>query len=68
MFCGRFQYQITKSELETRTLWISVWNNDTFGRNDFLGEVSIPLDYYAFDDASPQWYKLQDRVCTSHCF
>ena len=58
----KLQYQITKSELETRKLWVSVWNNDTFGRNDFLGEVTIPLDYYAFDDRALQWYKLQDRV------
>ena len=56
------QYHLTKSELETRTLWVTVWNNDTFGRNDFLGEVTIPLDYYQFNDPAPRWHKLQDRV------
>ena len=57
-----FQYHIGKSELETRTLWVTVWHNDTFGRNDFLGEVTVPLDYYEFKDASPKWYQLQERV------
>jgi len=51
-----------KSELETRTLNVMVWNNDRFGRNDFLGEVNIPLDYYPFDNPTPIWHKLQDRV------
>lgn len=56
------KYQIMKSELETRTLSVMVWNNDRFGRNDFLGEVNIPLDYYPFDNPTPIWHKLQDRV------
>ena len=63
------QYQITKSELENRTLWLTVWHNDTFGRNDFLGEVSIPMDEYTFTKTSPRWYPLQDRVgldCNKH--
>ncbi|KAK2145163.1 hypothetical protein LSH36_698g01047 [Paralvinella palmiformis] len=55
------RYQITKSELENRTLWLTVWHNDTFGRNDFLGEVSIPMDEYTFTKTSPRWYPLQDR-------
>lgn len=55
------RYQLTKSEIETRTLWLTVWHNDTFGRNDFLGEVTLPLDYHSFDDVSPKWYRLQDR-------
>ena len=41
---------------------MTVWHNDTFGRNDFLGEVTLPLDYYEFGDSSDQWYKLQERV------
>jgi hypothetical protein len=27
-------------EVERRTMWVSVWHSDMFGRNDFLGEVS----------------------------
>jgi hypothetical protein len=26
-------------EVERRTMWVSVWHSDMFGRNDFLGEV-----------------------------
>ena len=50
------------SELESRTLWVSVWHSDMFGRNDFLGEVVITLADTVFDDVSPKWYPLQDRV------
>ena len=41
---------------------VMVWNSDRLGRNDFLGEVSITFDHHSFDDASPKFYKLQDRV------
>ena len=60
------QYSISKSELENRTLWVTVWHNDRFGRNDFLGEVTINFDYYKFDDPLPKWYPLQERVSSSY--
>uniref|UniRef100_A0A2C9JC92 C2 domain-containing protein n=1 Tax=Biomphalaria glabrata TaxID=6526 RepID=A0A2C9JC92_BIOGL len=60
------KYSITKAELESRTLWVTVWHNDRFGRNDFLGEVTISLDYYRFDESEPQWYPLQERVSDSY--
>ncbi|KAL3881625.1 hypothetical protein ACJMK2_028041 [Sinanodonta woodiana] len=56
------KYSVSKSELENRTLWLSVWHNDRFGRNDFLGEVTINFDYYKFDDPTPRWYPLQERM------
>ena len=59
------QYLISKSELENRTVWVTVWHNDRFGRNDFLGEVTINFDYYRFGDTAPKWYKLQERVSKS---
>ena len=33
-----------------------------FGRNDFLGEVMMPLENKVFDDPTPQVYTLQERV------
>jgi len=39
-----------------------VWNFDRFGRNDFLGEVNVGFDHHSFDDPTPKWHKLQDRV------
>lgn len=55
------RYSIAKSELENRTLWLTVWHNDRFGRNDFLGEVTIPFDYYRFEGPALKWYPLQQR-------
>lgn len=50
------------NSLETRTLWLTVWHSDMFGRNDFLGEVTINLQGIVFDNPQPQWYTLQERV------
>lgn len=33
-----------------------------FGRNDFLGEVMMALENKVFDDPTPKWYNLQERV------
>ena len=41
---------------------MTVWHSDMFGRNDFLGELMLPLQGQIFDDPSPRWYGLQDRV------
>lgn len=48
--------------LAARTLWLSVWHADMFGRNDFLGEVALPLADVVFDDPAPTWHKLHERV------
>lgn len=61
VFDEKLRYLISKSELENRTVWVTVWHNDRFGRNDFLGEVTINFDYYRFGDSAPKWYKLQER-------
>ena len=62
----KFQFQLPLSEVERRTLWVTVWHSDMFGRNDFLGELMLPLQGQIFDDPSPRWYGLQDRV-RMHC-
>lgn len=56
--------------LESRTLWLTVWHSDMFGRNDFLGEVMISLQNKVFDNPMPQWYQLEERVsvCTFSWF
>ena len=43
-------------------MWLTVWHSDMFGRNDFLGEVMLPLQGVPMDDPTPRWYGLQDRV------
>uniref|UniRef100_A0A8D8X929 Synaptotagmin-like protein 5 n=1 Tax=Cacopsylla melanoneura TaxID=428564 RepID=A0A8D8X929_9HEMI len=55
------KFHLTLEDLESRTLWLSVWHSDMFGRNDFLGEVLIPLENKVFDDPSPKAYTLQER-------
>lgn len=56
------KYSLPLEELNSRTLWLSVWHSDMFGRNNFLGEVQLPLENKIFDDPLPKLYPLQERV------
>ncbi|KAK6633802.1 hypothetical protein RUM44_004409 [Polyplax serrata] len=56
------KFHISLNGLETRTLWLTVWHSDMFGRNDFLGEVMMSLENKVFDDPTPQSYTLQERT------
>ncbi|XP_078480101.1 LOW QUALITY PROTEIN: synaptotagmin-like protein 4 [Lampetra planeri] len=38
------KYSISRSQLATRSMLISVWHHGRLSRNTFLGEVEIPLD------------------------
>ncbi|XP_033635233.1 synaptotagmin-like protein 4 isoform X6 [Asterias rubens] len=55
------RYHISQSELETRTLSVTVWNNDAFGRNDFLGEVLVSMDSVKLDDYKLKWHQLCNK-------
>jgi len=48
--------------IRQRTMWLSVWHSDIFGRNEFLGEVMLGLADQKFDNPSSRWHSLQDRV------
>merc|ERR1740128_576629 len=61
MFDENLKFTASLSDLENRTLWLTVWHSDMFGRNDFLGEVLLPLAGRIFDDPTPHWYQLQER-------
>ncbi|KAG2456790.1 SYTL5 protein, partial [Polypterus senegalus] len=56
------KYVISHSQLETRTLQLSVWHNDRFGRNAFLGEVEIPFDSWQFENQTEEWFALQPKA------
>ena len=56
------QYKIAQSELSSRTIWLSVWDYDRFGRNRFLGEVHLPLSSLDLSQYSLEWYTLMDRA------
>lgn len=49
-----------------RTLQVSIWNHDRFGRNDFLGEVQINMKHYQqsndIEKDEMVWYTLQEQV------
>uniref|UniRef100_A0A8D2LL03 Synaptotagmin like 5 n=1 Tax=Varanus komodoensis TaxID=61221 RepID=A0A8D2LL03_VARKO len=48
------------TQLETRTLQLSVWHYDRFGHNSFLGEVEIPLDSWNFEN------EADEKICMVH--
>ncbi|XP_039603593.1 synaptotagmin-like protein 2 isoform X2 [Polypterus senegalus] len=51
-------YIMSKTELQTRTLNLSVWHNDSLGRNAFLGEVQIDLQTWDWSHDTLTWYSL----------
>jgi synaptotagmin-like protein len=56
------QYEVNRSVLDSRVLWVSVWHSEQFGRNEFLGEVNLSLIDCNFDTEVLRWYKLQPKV------
>ncbi|XP_070606686.1 synaptotagmin-like protein 5 isoform X2 [Erythrolamprus reginae] len=61
-FNEMLKYVISHTQLETRTLQLSVWHYDRFGHNSFLGEVEIPLDSWNFEDQIDGWFILQPKM------
>ena len=57
-----FQYKVSQTDLVNRTLWLSVWDWDRLGRNQFLGEIRLPLSTLDLTDSSEHWHTLQDKV------
>ncbi|NXB54498.1 SYTL2 protein, partial [Leucopsar rothschildi] len=61
------RYKIEKELLKNQSLNISVWHNDTFGRNSFLGEVELDLGAWDWNDPSNKqinWFPLKPRTST----
>ncbi|XP_072793158.1 synaptotagmin-like protein 2 isoform X6 [Taeniopygia guttata] len=59
------RYKIEKELLKNQSLNISVWHNDTFGRNSFLGEVELDLGAWEWNDPSSKqinWFPLKPRT------
>lgn len=51
--------------LKNLNLNVSVWDNDTFGRNSFLGEVDLDLSEWDFRNTQINEYTLKTRVKAS---
>ncbi|XP_062495053.1 synaptotagmin-like protein 2 isoform X5 [Pezoporus occidentalis] len=61
------RYKIEKDLLKYQSLNISVWHNDTFGRNSFLGEVELDLGTWDWNEKSNKqinWFPLKPRTST----
>ncbi|KAK1882289.1 Synaptotagmin-like protein 2 [Dissostichus eleginoides] len=56
------RYKIIMGGLKTQSLNISVWHNNTFGRNSFLGEVDLDLSEWDFSNTHINEYALKARV------
>ncbi|NXI71096.1 SYTL2 protein, partial [Anseranas semipalmata] len=59
------RYKIEKDLLKNQSLNISVWHNDTFGRNSFLGEIELDLGTWDWNDKSNKqinWFPLKPRT------
>ncbi|XP_051871000.1 synaptotagmin-like protein 5 [Pristis pectinata] len=62
VFNETLRYVINHTQLETRTLQVSVWHYDRFGRNSFLGEVEIPFDSWDMEKQIEDWFLLQPKI------
>uniref|UniRef100_A0A672KXQ6 Synaptotagmin like 5 n=1 Tax=Sinocyclocheilus grahami TaxID=75366 RepID=A0A672KXQ6_SINGR len=61
VFNENLRYVVSHSQLETRTLQVSVWHHDRFGHNSFLGEAELTFDSWEFDTQIEEWFALQPR-------
>ncbi|XP_062862052.1 synaptotagmin-like protein 5 [Trichomycterus rosablanca] len=62
VFNENLRYVVSHSQLETRTLQVSVWHHDRFGHNIFLGETELTFDTWEFDTQIEEWFSLQPRA------
>ncbi|KAK3699302.1 hypothetical protein QZH41_018419 [Actinostola sp. cb2023] len=66
-FDETIKYHIRYDELLTRTLSLTVWNDDLFGRNDFLGEIVIPIEEFvesgnSLENSIAKWHTLCEKT------
>ncbi|XP_078256306.1 synaptotagmin-like protein 2 isoform X2 [Rhinoraja longicauda] len=55
------KYKMRMQELQRRTLNLSVWHNDTLGRNVFLGETEVEMSNWDLRNNSLIWYDLHPK-------
>ncbi|KAM3601658.1 uncharacterized protein V6R79_016365 [Siganus canaliculatus] len=56
------RFKVTMEILKTQSLNVSVWHNDTFGHNSFLGEVNMDMSGWNFGTAQIHEYALKARI------
>ncbi|XP_056262427.1 synaptotagmin-like protein 2 isoform X2 [Pseudoliparis swirei] len=62
------KFKIIMEVLKTLFLNISVWQNNTFGRNSFLGEVDLDMSIWDFSNTHINEYTLKARVKDSFLY
>ncbi|KAJ8252747.1 hypothetical protein GJAV_G00205120 [Gymnothorax javanicus] len=65
VFNESLKYAISRCQLGSRTLQLSVWHSDRFGRNCFLGEAEVPFDSWDFESLREEWFSLLPKVAGS---
>ncbi|XP_032878408.1 synaptotagmin-like protein 2 isoform X8 [Amblyraja radiata] len=60
------RYKVEKDVLMAQTLNLSVWHNDTFGRNNFLGEIDVELEKWNWTNKQMEWYNLKPRAISAY--
>ncbi|XP_029106880.1 synaptotagmin-like protein 2 isoform X10 [Scleropages formosus] len=58
------RYRVDIETLRTQTMNLSVWHNDTFGRNSFMGEVDMDLSKWDFSNTQMRDYTLKPRTAS----
>ncbi|KAG9268928.1 synaptotagmin-like protein 2, partial [Astyanax mexicanus] len=62
VYVEALRYKVKREELPGKTLNLSVWHNDSLGRNVFLGQVEINLRTWDWGHESLTWYNLQPKT------
>ncbi|XP_053488910.1 synaptotagmin-like protein 1 [Ictalurus furcatus] len=61
VYVESLRYKVKREELHGKTLNLSVWHNDSRGRNAFLGQVEINLKDWDWKHEALSWYNLQPK-------
>ncbi|XP_051724382.1 synaptotagmin-like protein 1 [Ctenopharyngodon idella] len=62
VYVESLRYKVKREELPEKTLNLSVWHNDSRGRNVFLGQVEISLKTWDWGHEALSWYNLQPKT------
>lgn len=61
VYVESLRYKIKKKDLQDKTLHLSIWHNDSRGRNVFLGQVELNLKTWDWGHEALTWYNLQPK-------
>ncbi|KAL1257633.1 hypothetical protein QQF64_010877 [Cirrhinus molitorella] len=62
VYVESLRYKVKREELPDKTLNLSVWHNDSRGRNVFLGQVEINFKTWDWGHEALTWYNLQPKT------